>query len=715
LGSLRELILRNKEKGIRKKEKVEMIKKMLIAGLFFLCVTGAGAQITPFYQWTLLNQKVMDEIIGEASGETAYNHIIEMGGYTRARTSQELTSTLFESQYIMDKLKEYGIKSAKLERFPDAQPGWNGIKGELWEVSPRRKKLADYDDMRVMLVSGSEDADVEADLVWVENGRAADFEKVDAKGKIVVTYGDPGSVSGLVQKSGALGTISFSSPRPLYDPIQIPWTGLWGAPGQKLGFAFMMPPREGYLLRDRLVRGEKIRVSAKVETSMELTDLQVPTCVIEGTDPNAGEVIFSAHLFEGYLKQGGNDDISGCAVILEVARMFNTMFEEGRLPRPARSMRFIFIPEFSGSIPWTQAHKDIMEKTLCNINLDMVGLWLSKSQSFFNLERTTFGNPHYINDVVENYFRYVGETNRTMIAIWSGFINRIVAPSGSDEPFYYNIESHFGGSDHEVFNDWGVGVPGIMMITWPDQFYHTSEDVADKCDPTQLKRVSVISAASAYTIANADAAMAGKIAAEVFSNGVRRLGHQSARALDELSNVTAENLAAQYKRVRGYISGTMLSEMETIESTLELAPSDGSLQASVAVQSAQIRKIAEAQEAVIDQEMKKTAAKLGVPAISLKPTDEEKKAMAVIPVPTAKVREGGFGGYSKFMPPATKELSAVMNMVSDRAELERLCNGKHNALQIKHMLDTQSPRTTDLQVIIDYIEILKSAGLVTVK
>ncbi len=278
-----------------------------------------------------------------------------MAGYTRSRTSRELTTTLFETQYIMDKLKEYGIKTAKLERFPDAQPGWNGIRGELWEVSPQRKKLADYDDLRVMLVSGSEDTDVEAELVWVENGRAADFEKAGVKDKIVVTYGDPGSVARLVQKFGAIGTISFSSPRPLYDPTQVPWTGLWADPGQKLGFAFMMPPREGYLLRDRLMQDEKIKVHALVKTSKEITDLQVPTCVIPGTDPSAGEVIFSAHLFEGYLKQGGNDDISGCAVILEVARMFNTMYEEGRLPRPARSMRFIFIPEFSGSIPWTLA------------------------------------------------------------------------------------------------------------------------------------------------------------------------------------------------------------------------------------------------------------------------------------------------------------------------------------------------------------------------
>ncbi len=67
---------------------------------------------------------------------------------------------------------------------------------------------------------------------------------------------------------------------------------------------------------------------------------------------------------------------------------------------------------------------------------------------------------------------------------------RIVAPFGADEPFWYSIETHYGASDHEVFNDWGVGVPGIMMIAWPDRWYHTSGDTADKSDATQMKRAA---------------------------------------------------------------------------------------------------------------------------------------------------------------------------------------------------------------------------------
>ena len=133
---------------------------------------------------------------------------------------------------------------------------------------------------------------------------------------------------------------------------------------------------------------------------------------------------------------------------------------------------------------------------------------------------------------------------------------RIVAPSGSDEPFYYSIETHYGASDHEVFNDWGVQVPGIMMITWPDQWYHTSGDRIGKIDPTQMKRTAVIGAAAGYTIAAAGDEMAFKIASETAGNGTRRLGLQLGRALEILNRVqTSEKFAGAYKQARAYCGG----------------------------------------------------------------------------------------------------------------------------------------------------------------
>jgi aminopeptidase YwaD len=680
---------------------------------------GAQSQFNPGYQWTLLDANLMDDIIGEASGETAFNHIIEMGGYNRNRTTDEY-KTFWEAEYVLSKLKEYGLADAKIERFPNDRPVWDGISGELWEISPGKKKLADYDDLRAMLASGSVNTDVEAELIWVNEGRSSDFEGLDVSGKIVVTSGSPGGVHNIAVEKGALGVVSFNNPRPLVDPLQIPWSGIYGRRGgnepSKTTFGFLLPPREGHLLRDRLIRGEKIRVHAKVESQTVDYDLQVPTCVIPGTDENAEEVIFSAHLFEGYTKQGANDNISGSAAILEVARMLKTMIDGGRLPQPKRSIRFIWVPEFSGTIPWVQEHKDLMEKTLCNINLDMVGLWLSKSQSFFNLERTTYANPHYVNDVLENYFRYVGETNRVSLVLSGrgGYINRIVAPSGSDEPFYYAIEHHYGASDHEVFNDWGVGVPGVMLITWPDDYYHTSEDRPDKCDPTQLKRCCVISAASAYTIAMATEKEARQISNEVFSNGSRRIGQQAARAFDQLGSSSPENLSDEYKLTRSYIEGCVLNEMATLETIKELAPKDANLVAYIDAKKVLIKGIAAQQLAGIDQLMESLASEFGVEKSSSKLTKLEKQASTIYPKETAVVKEKGYGQYRTSLGELSRDESTkFMRGIANTSELQRLCTGQYSALDMKKILDSQFSRASDLEAVIEYLEYLKKSALVT--
>ncbi len=137
---------------------------------------------------------------------------------------------------------------------------------------------------------------------------------------------------------------------------------------------------------------------------------------------------------------------------------------------------------------------------------------------------------------------------------------RIVAPTGSEEPMYYYIGTHFGSSDHEVFNDWGVGVPGVVLNTWPDKWYHTSEDRPDKLDPTQMKRAVIITAASAYTIAAADDAQAGRIAAEIVSNASARIGHQLARGLEEMRRADAAafpaDVQASPRLYRGRRPGT---------------------------------------------------------------------------------------------------------------------------------------------------------------
>jgi hypothetical protein len=674
--------------------------------------------MTPWKIWTLLPDGQMDEIIGEASGETAWNTILETGGYNQDRPSEEYAGTFYEAQYILSQLKKYGLPGAEIVRFPGGKT-WDGIKGELWEIEPKRQKLASYQDLRAMLAGGSTSADIKAELVWVGRGTKEEIEDAGVEGKIVVTEGRLSSVHNLAcTKLGALGVISMQSARPYFDPLQIPWSGLrsfrQGTDNQPK-FGFYLPIREGASLKERLLRNEKIVVHAQVETTVEAYEIQDVVCHIPGTDPEAGEIIFSAHLFEGYTKQGANDNKSGSATILEVARVLHTLIGEGRLPKPKRTIRFIWVPEFSGTIPWVKANIELMEKTLCNINLDMVGEWLSKNQAFMTLVRTTYGNPHYINDVMENYYRYIGEGN---IDRWNarGKLRRIVAPSGSDEPFYYLIDTHSGASDHEVFNDWAVQVPGVCMNAWPDQWYHTSGDRADKADPTQLKRVSIIGAAAAYTIASADDFVAKRIAAETASNGTRRLGHQFMIALERLNEASAETLADAYKAARGQVEASSANEKATLATVLELAENEKDVGSYLEAMNMAVDSVAKAHLMALDRHMEAVASKLGMKPIKIQWSDLEKKAANMIPIPTAEVTENGYRGYAQLISKVPKAERSKYKYsrrdIASTSELQCLIDGKRSVLLIKQSLDAQYQQESKLESVLNYIHILELAGLV---
>jgi aminopeptidase YwaD len=706
-----------------------------IAALLF-CGVAALAQMTPWLQWTFLSGPVMDEIVGESSGENAWKAIMETGGYDKVRPASEYgpSSMFHETKFFLDKFKEYGIPGAEVARYPGGT-AWNGIKGELWELEPGHEKLASYRDATAMLASGSMTCDVTGELIWIGAGRKEDLQGKDLKDKIAVTDGSMGSVSG----TGALGVIGIGNSRPYFDPLQLNWASVGGRGGGEgatnaLKFGFQIPPRDGDYLKKRLISGQIIKVRAQVASETVPTDLQNVVAYIPGTDPNGSEIIFSAHLYEGYVKQGGNDDISGCAAVMETARVLNTLINENRIPRPKRTIRFIIGPEMSGTGAWAKDHKEIMARTLCNINLDMVGEWLSKNQSFFCLMRTTYGNPHYVNDVMENYYRYIGETNREHIQNRGNFTaqaRRIVAPTGADEPFIYSIETYYGASDHTVFNDWGVGVPGIMMIAWPDRWYHTSGDHVDKSDPTQMKRVVIISAAAAYTIASADDNMAAKIAGEITSNGTARIGHALVRGLEALNGAKTEDFAESYRSGRAYIAAAVLNEKDTLATVQQLATDKKVIAEYVAAMQKSIDDIGKAHLNSLETHMKAVARRLNAAPVVLQMTDLEKQAAKMVPKPTARVKERGQGGYREYFPgpgPAPANATAEQIKIREAAdaarakfptkgrvntgELQLLVNGVHSALDIKYMLDAQGQSKNELQDVINYLEQLKAVGLI---
>ena len=674
----------------------------------------AAQEYTGPFTHSLMDNKVYDLIVGESSGDRAFYYIMDIAPYERDRKSSDYSGLFMESKYVVEKLKAAGFEDATTAIVGKSKT-WDGVSAEVWEVSPNTAKMADYRDLAAILGQGSKSADVTAELVWIGRGTQGEIDAADLKGKIAVTEASAGRVHNLAVKAGAVGIISYYSPRPLVDPIQIPNSGIRG---NDATFCINLTPRDGYVLRDRLLAGEKITVKAKIETATEETNIEVPTCLIKGSDENAEEIILCAHLYEGYVKLGANDNISGSAALIEVARTLNELIARGEIERPKRSIRFIWIPEFQGSIPWAMQNKEILQKTLCNINLDMVGLWLSKSQSFYCLHRTTMGNPHYINDVAESFYHYMGATNKAFVATGVGrpdATKPVYSVTGSRDPFYYSINAHYGASDHEVFSDWGVQAPGVIMITWPDNYYHTSGDRPEICDPTQLHRAIVLAAASAYTVANADSGDAVKIATEVAANAAKRMSIKMKQDLTEFNNANAENFASLYRKARFNQDAMLNNETATLGTVLELAPASAPLKEFVSAMQENVKAAWSANCKSIDAAMKAKSAALGIaPLKGIALTAEEKAASKVYPKSTAKVKESGYGVLNSIPRDLMAKYGfAQRGSVKNGAEIAKLTTaGTNSILDIKKMLDAQFPSADSLETVTKYIEMLKEAGLV---
>jgi aminopeptidase YwaD len=555
-----------------------MKKSAVLLAIILLVVAILPAQFGRTIQPTLIPHQVLLEIIAEASGDLALQNEILIAGVNRNRKAEEYASGYFETAFLIEKLREYGITDARIIDLPTSGPKtWDAESAELWLTKPTKRKITDLKDIPACLCSGSSDADVTAELVYVGPGyRDSFYEGKDLKGKIALVNGYPGSAQALaVDKYGAVGLIGFGSSHPEFDPDQVGWSGIRTGEKNKPTFGFMISTRQGNELRDQLERGTKIEVRAVVKAQMVPYKEQMVEALIKGTDLAEEELVFTAHLYEGFAKQGANDDISGCVSLLETTRVLRKLMAEGKIVPLRRSVRFLFIPEISGTVAYLKMYPEIGKKFFANINEDMVGESLAKNRSYFCCVQTPWSLPTYLNDVMRSFVEWTEETQRydgsaTLLPIWS--------PTGTRDPFPAVMDAHSGGSDHIVFIDGGVRVPAVMFICWPDMWYHTSGDMPDKSDSTQLKRVVFLSAASAVCLAGAGPAEAEKIIAEVAGRSLGRLGQDKIRAARRLRDAAPTDVHAAFKDAQNILAQGFVREVATLDSTRFFIQADARLE-----------------------------------------------------------------------------------------------------------------------------------------
>ena len=252
------------------------------------------------------------------------------------------------------------------------------------------------------------------------------------------------------------------------------------------------------------------------------------------------------------------------------------------------------------------------------------------------------------------------------------------------------------------------------MITWPDPFYHTSQDRYDKCDPTQLKRAVFINSISAFTIAAAGENEAINIAGEVYGNSVRRIGYQVAKAFDEVNQTGADDLVAVLKRASGNIRGVVLGERMTLNSILELAPGSERLLNLIEEKSASLSLFADAIITNLETTGQMRASDFGMERITITQSNDERRAMNTIPEFRSDPADLGYQGLNEKLRelPANVKDRYNFNGIPDPYEALACINGVNSVLDIKYILDAQNSGETDLGALMNVFRLVREMGLI---
>jgi hypothetical protein len=366
------------------------------------------------------------------------------------------------------------------------------------------EKIASYAAEPVVLAEDSESADVTTELVDMGDGtKESDYARKTVKGKIVLVSAQPGPVQDLaVGKFGAAGIVSYARNQKTAwwgeDENLIRWGHLETFSANKT-FGFMVSLKTARAMKQRLANGEKITLHAVVKAGQHAGNYEVVTATIPGADPKLKdeEIAFSCHL--DHQRPGANDNASGCVTILEVARTLQKLISEGKMARPARTMRFIWPPEIEGTVTLLNAKPEFAKRIKAVVHMDMVG-GRPETKAVFHVTRGPMSLPSFVHDVAWAFAEFVNEESYKFAAT-GGAKFPLVAPEGGKEPLRAEYSAYTMGSDHDVYQDSSFAIPAIYLNDWPDRYIHTNFDTAANIDPTKLKRAAFIGAASGYFLA----------------------------------------------------------------------------------------------------------------------------------------------------------------------------------------------------------------------
>jgi aminopeptidase YwaD len=552
------------------------------------CLVLLSAMTLAFAQQPFLSTDQWVKLRDEASGAAPYENLRYLTRLHRVPATAEFDQA---ADFILQRAREYGLADVQSEQFPiDGKTqyglmrsylGWRVEAGQLWEVRPQHLLLGDWATDPIRLADYSHTADVETNLVDVGDGaHESDYTGKDVRGKIVLADGVLARVQALaVAKYGAAGIVSDM-------PNQTTaWSGLdrtvvrWGhlEARQPAGFAFMVSRETAESLRARLRAGEQIVLHARVKAEVGPGHWTVVTGVIPGTDPAGGEIVYSCHL--DHQRPGANDNGSGCVTILESARVLARLISSGALPRPKRTLRFVWGPEVEGTMAYLSRHPDIRARLRADIHMDMVGGDPFKNKSILHVTGTPWSLPSFVTDVGATLAEVIrsGAANyaESGDAPEAAVVETRAGGQGTRNLFLADVTPYAAGSDHDDYDSSTIAIPSLYLRDWPDIYIHTDHDTLQQIDPTKLRRVALLGAAAGYVYASLDAERSRALLPFYTSQSEIRLAQLFQQAQQRVDDPKLDPGAAWYE-AHNLLRQGLRRELATLSSLLQFAGSNPS-------------------------------------------------------------------------------------------------------------------------------------------
>ena len=399
------------------------------------------------------------QIINKINVDRIYQHIEHLSSVPRiAGTDAEYQAV----QYIKNQLESYGYKTEIQEftytGYRDPSKVQLSVDGYTGELKPRS-------------FSYTVDGNVAGELIYVGLGTKAELENIDLNGKIALIQ--RGSINFQEKvlnaaEKGALAVIIFNN-------VEGDVNGTLGSAHDDYVPAVSLTKAEGEALVSALESGQALTASVLVEGSF--TGEQTSHNVIAKKAPtnkkkDTGNIItIGAHHDSVALAPGANDNASGTAVVLELARVFKNLPTDTELyflTYGAEELGLIGSDYYVNSLP-----QETLNQIIGNFNLDMVG---SRDAGDLVLN-TVDGNPNFVTDLAQA---------------------SSLRLNGAATPYQEG-----GRSDHVSFFE--AGIPSASFIHRPTEpWYHTPEDTIDKISKEKLLDVAEIVGSAVYDYAQFD-------------------------------------------------------------------------------------------------------------------------------------------------------------------------------------------------------------------